>query len=101
MTRIEREKKIVSQMIAIYCKKHHSDRGGHLCNECATLLVYAMQRLDHCPKGNSKTSCRKCNIHCYAPDRREAIRRVMRYVGPRMIFINPISAIRHLLSELD
>ncbi|MDE6553898.1 MAG: nitrous oxide-stimulated promoter family protein, partial [Muribaculaceae bacterium] len=25
---------------------------------------------------------------------------VMRYVGPRMIFIHPISALRHIISEL-
>lgn len=28
------------------------------------------------------------------------IREVMRYVGPRMLFIHPVSAIRHLISEL-
>lgn len=31
---------------------------------------------------------------------KKRIREVMRYVGPRMIFIHPIAAIRHLISEL-
>ena len=88
-------------MIAIYCRKHHHPQAdGGLCPECAGLLAYARQRLDRCPKGNRKTSCRKCEIHCYASDRRERIRDVMRYVGPRMLLHHPVSAIRHLISEL-
>lgn len=100
MERIEQEKKVVSQMIAIYCHKHHSSHDSDLCNDCQELLDYACRRLDHCPKGNDKTSCRKCEIHCYSPHNRERIRAVMKYVGPRMIFIHPASAIRHLISEL-
>lgn len=100
MNRIEREKQVVGQMIAIYCRHHHSPSPGTLCPDCRTLLEYAHQRLGRCPKGEAKTSCRKCEIHCYSPDNRRKIREVMRYVGPRMLFIHPISAIRHLISEL-
>lgn len=85
-------------MIEIYCRRHH--HVGGLCSECESLLAYAYKRLEHCPKGERKTSCRKCDIHCYAPDKKEQIRQVMRYVGPRMIFIHPVAAIRHLISEL-
>lgn len=100
MSRIEREKMVVSQMIAIYCHRLHSTAQGTLCEDCSTLLRYAHQRIDHCPMGDSKTSCRKCSIHCYSPVHRERIRNVMKYVGPRMIFIHPVSAIRHLISEM-
>lgn len=100
MERIEREKQVVSQMIAIYCRRHHHQKGNELCDDCRSLLHYAHQRLEHCPKGNLKTSCRKCEIHCYSPLNREKIREVMKYVGPRMIFIHPWSAIRHLITEL-
>ena len=100
MERIEQEKHVVKQMIEIYCAKHHVHSGQGLCNDCRKLLDYAHHRLDHCPKGNAKSSCRKCEIHCYSPANRENIRAVMRYVGPRMLFIHPLSAIRHLLSEL-
>lgn len=101
MERIEREKLVVSRMITIYCRKHHSTVDGGLCEDCLNLIAYAHNRLDHCPKGNKKSSCRKCEIHCYSPTNREKIRAVMKYVGPRMLFVHPWSAIRHLISELN
>ncbi len=100
MDRIEREKDTVGLMIGIYCKRHHGTDGGTLCADCSALLEYAQRRLDRCPRGNRKTSCRKCPTHCYAPAMKARIKEVMRDVGPRMIFIHPVSAIRHLLSEL-
>ena len=100
MNRIEREKATVGMMIGIYCRRHHVPAAGReLCSECEQLLAYACERLDRCPKSDRKSSCRKCEIHCYMPERREAIRRVMRYVGPRMLFIAPCAALRHLLAE--
>ena len=99
MDRVAREKKVIGQMIAIYCHKHHSMHGDEVCPDCLALLDYARQRLDRCPKGVHKSSCRKCEIHCYAPIYRHKIREVMCYVGPRMIFIHPWSALRHLWNE--
>ena len=98
--RIKQEKKVIAQMIAIYCRRRHRPSDGALCAECDALLNYAMARLDRCPKGEAKSSCRKCDIHCYAPIQRKQVRDVMKYVGPRMLFINPAAAIRHLLNEL-
>lgn len=101
MNRIEREKLVVGKMIAIYCNRHHRHKeGDNLCDECLSLLNYALQRLDHCPKAGDKSSCSKCEIHCYSPANREKIRAVMKYVGPRMIFIHPLMAIRHLLTSI-
>lgn len=100
MTRIEREKNVVGLMIGLYCHRHHVAEGRECCEECADLLEYACSRLERCPKGNIKSSCRKCEIHCYSPSRREQIRNVMRYAGPRMIFVHPVAAVRHLVSEL-
>lgn len=99
ISRIEREKKVIGQMIAVYCRRKHATPKGSLCTECSSLLDYARTRLDRCPKGNRKTSCRKCEIHCYAPEKRAKIREVMRFVGPRMIFIHPYTAVCHLLDE--
>lgn len=99
MNRIEREKQTVGMMIAVYCRRHHRVGDG-LCPECRELLAYACRRLDCCPRGVRKSSCRKCAVHCYSPANRARIREVMRYVGPRMLFIHPLAAIRHLLSEL-
>lgn len=101
MRRIEEEKRVVGLMITRYCRRHHSpDPGNDICGDCRRLLEYAMARLDHCPKGDDKGSCRKCEIHCYAPDYRRRIREVMRYMGPRMILIDPVAAIRHIMREL-
>lgn len=99
MYRIEREKRVVAKMIASYCRICHGKNGGMLCNECRDLMDYALARLEHCPKGDDKRSCRKCEIHCYAPDYRAKIRAVMRFMGPRMLLISPMAALRHLWDE--
>lgn len=97
----EREKKIVAQMIALYCKRNHRDRHGEneLCPECAALTEYAWRRSDLCPFMEHKTFCSNCRVHCYAPEMREQIRVVMRYAAPRMLFYHPIAAIRHLIES--
>ena len=38
----QREKAIVNEMIALYCRKKHGTRGG-LCPDCAALAAYAQQ----------------------------------------------------------
>lgn len=100
MNRIEREKTVVGQMIALYCRSHHATARGELCDDCISLLAYACSRLEHCPHGDAKSSCRKCAIHCYSHANRERIRAVMSYAGPRMMFIHPLSAIKHIISEI-
>ncbi|MGN1165360.1 MAG: nitrous oxide-stimulated promoter family protein [Lachnospiraceae bacterium] len=92
----EREKKLVSQMIALYCKKKHGGRNG-LCPECEELDAYARQRSDKCPFMETKTFCSNCRVHCYKPQMREKIREVMRFSGPRMMFVHPVTAIRHVV----
>ena len=94
----EREKRVVSQMIALYCRKHHGGRGG-LCVDCAALDAYARQRSDRCPFMEHKTFCSNCKVHCYRPDMRERIRQVMRFSGPRMILYHPVMAIRHVVES--
>ncbi len=99
MTRIEREKRTVAQMIRIYCRRKEGN--SRLCSDCSELLEYAMMRLSKCPFGENKTSCRKCAVHCYRRDMRERIRAVMRFSGPRMMLYNPVAAVRHIISELS
>jgi hypothetical protein len=94
----EREKELVSQMIALYCKKQHHTKGT-LCPACAALRDYARQRSEKCPFMESKTFCSNCKVHCYKPEMREKIREVMRFSGPRMIFHHPITAIRHVIES--
>ena len=93
----EREKELVSQMIAIYCRKNHHTKKGELCPQCAELDAYARSRSDHCPFMENKTFCSNCKVHCYKPEMREQIRLVMRFSGPRMIFHHPVVAVRHVI----
>lgn len=95
-TKREREKRMVSQMIALYCHKKHHTRGD-LCPQCAALDAYAKMRADKCPFTETKTFCSNCRIHCYKPDMRAKIREVMRFAGPRMILHHPVAAIRHVV----
>lgn len=91
----EREKRMVSEMITLYCRKKHGHSDG-LCPDCAALRDYAMQRSDRCPFMEHKTFCSNCKVHCYRPDMRDKIREVMRFCGPRMLLHHPIAAVRHV-----
>ena len=66
----EREKRMVSEMIALYCRKRHGTKAG-LCPECAELEAYARMRSDKCPFMETKTFCSNCKVHCYKPVMRE------------------------------
>lgn len=92
----EREKQLVDDMIALYCKKRHKS-GGSLCRECAELSEYARARSDNCPFMEQKTFCSNCEVHCYKPEMRKKIQQVMRWSGPRMMLYHPTAAIRHLI----
>jgi hypothetical protein len=94
--RVEREFKIIEKMVTLYCHDLHGTSDEH-CKECQELLVYADRRLEKCPFQDNKPTCANCPIHCYQPKRREQIKAVMRYSGPRMMFRHPISAFRHWL----
>ena len=96
-TKRQREKETVSRMIALYCRKNHG--GKTLCPNCAALDAYARSRSDRCPFMETKTFCSNCRTHCYRPDMREKIRKVMRFSGPRMIFHHPVMAIRHVIDS--
>ncbi len=94
--RIVRENATVAAMIAIYCAAHHGSSSS-LCNQCQRLRDYAERRLDNCPFYAAKPVCNKCTVHCYSAERRDEIRKVMRYAGPRMLLRHPWLALRHLL----
>ena len=97
--RLERERRTIGAMIRIYCRDHHGT-AGTLCPECAELLEYAGKRLRVCPFHENKPVCNRCPVHCYAPARRERVREVMRYAGPRMLLRHPWLATLHLLDTL-
>ena len=94
--RISRERRTIAAMIRIYCRDRHAQAVG-LCADCEALRLYAEQRLDRCVFGVEKPTCANCPVHCYKRDRREQIRVVMRYAGPKMLLKHPVLAIWHLL----
>lgn len=94
----QREKETVSLMIRLYCRKKHGAKKT-LCPDCEALLQYATLRSDKCPFMETKTFCSNCRVHCYKPEMREKIRKVMRFSGPRMIFYHPVMAIRHVIES--
>lgn len=95
----EREKRIVREMISLYCRRKHGSQKNDLCKECRELLDYAVDRSDKCPFMAEKTFCSNCRVHCYKPEMREKIRSVMRYAGRRIIFTHPIMAVSHLVES--
>ena len=94
----EREKRIVSEMIALYCHRKHGTK-GRICDDCAALDAYARMRSDKCPFMETKTFCSNCKVHCYKPEMREKIREVMRFSGPRMLTVHPMLAIKHVIES--
>src|ERR1019366_5148175 len=97
--RLERERRTVRALLRLYCQGLHSTVEG-LCAPCAELGRYADARLERCPYGEAKPTCATCPIHCYRSDRRQEMKAVMRYAGPRMLLRHPILALRHRIDGL-
>lgn len=91
------EKLLISEMIALYCRKQHHTLRGSLCPECQQLHDYALTRIEYCPFMETKTFCSACKVHCYKPEMREQIRAVMRWAGPRMLPVHPVLSIKHVI----
>jgi hypothetical protein len=90
------ELETINKMLAIYCHDIHRSKWEQLCPECQQLLNYAGHRLEKCPYGENKPVCSQCPIHCYKPEQRAAVKRVMGYSGPRMLWRNPMLTIRYM-----
>ena len=79
---------MVSQMIALYCRRNHHTKGV-LCPERAALNDYARARSEHCPFMETKTFCVNCRVHCYKPDMREKDPRRDALFRPADNFLSP------------
>jgi hypothetical protein len=95
-SRLARESTTIQAMIGLYCHDNHHT-SDQLCPECLGITVYARERLEKCPFGAEKPTCAKCKIHCYRPEMRAKIRRIMGYAGPRMLLHHPVLSILHLI----
>lgn len=96
----ERERRVVTEMIAAYCHGRHGTRGDELCDECSRLAAYAARRVERCPLMATKSFCSQCRVHCYAPEERARIKDVMRYAGPRTMLHHPVMCVRHVVDTL-
>jgi hypothetical protein len=92
--RLRREWQTVCAMVHIHCRAQH---GKTLCPDCLELMNYVRLRLDRCRFGGEKPTCAKCPVHCYQQARREQIKTVMRFSGPRMVWEHPWLSLLHLL----
>lgn len=91
------ELRTVLLMIDLY-EKHHPTEVEE-GDRYQQLSAYATNRLERCQFGEEKPACKHCPIHCYQPARREQIRAIMRWSGPRMLLHHSILAIRHLIDD--
>ncbi|MGI5825272.1 MAG: nitrous oxide-stimulated promoter family protein [Bacillota bacterium] len=91
------EKRLVREMIAMYCRKNHGSRRGALCSECRELAAYAEERSDSCPLRAVKTYCSNCRVHCYKPEMRQKIKKVMAFSAPRLLFTHPFKALDYVV----
>jgi hypothetical protein len=112
--RIASDVRVSGDFVRLYCKGNHEDRDREplasagvevgcyrrvpvLCGECAELQEYAEKRRAFCPF-DPKPYCSECETHCYKPDRREHMREVMRYAGPRSFGTHPIEGVKHAMA---
>lgn len=72
---------ILRAFIKVYCQCHHKGhRCQSLCDQCESLLKYAVTRREKCPY-DPKPACKNCRTHCYAKSYRDRIRDVMKFSG--------------------
>ena len=75
--RRDREKRTISQMVALNCADNHDAAartetahcGEAVCPGCASIDAYAVLRTERCRKMDVKTSCDECEHHCYKPEK--------------------------------
>lgn len=106
-----RDLQILADFIRLFCHAHHDrktvgerelpealrvagHRDGTLCLDCAELLEHGMKKRAVCPL-DPKPTCRNCHIHCYTPEYRQKIRKIMAYSGRKMILRGRIDYLWH------
>lgn len=100
--RVERQAATLEFMIREYCRLRHAatpkDFPG-LCPSCRDLCDYARTRVTRCRYGPRKGPCSRCPRPCYASAYRNAIKKVMRTMGPRMLYKMPLAFLGHVFTR--
>ena len=112
---IAHDVRVSADFVRVYCDGHHREseraplasagsvagvyrKPPVLCEGCAELQAYAEKRRAFCPF-DPKPFCSECPTHCYKDDRREQMRKVMRYAGPKVMeHRHPIDGIKHVMA---
>jgi len=97
--KFETEIKTLAKFFPIYCNDKHTNQykktykiqysdkeiefNVSLCDECHSLLEYAITRLQECPN-DPKPRCRKCPNPCYEKDKYKQMAKMMRYSGMKL-----------------
>lgn len=107
--------KVLARFIEVYCHGNHTAEppspvrmrthdveaiAGHcvrLCPECTRLLMHAWVKRGRCPM-DPKPVCKHCPNHCYAPEYRQQIRKVMAYSGRKLVLRGRLDYLLHLWS---
>jgi len=92
--REEKDIRVLGAFVGSYCRGKHATPKGRLCASCAELLAYAESKRRGCPL-DPKPACKGCPIHCYANERRAAIREVMAYSGRRLLLRGRLDLLWH------
>lgn len=95
--RILREKLTIYKMIALYERRNPDAISDP--EHYQALYGYAVKRLDKCVFGEEKPACKQCPVHCYQAAKREEMKQIMRWAGPRMLWRHPILTVRHLIDD--
>ncbi|SJZ35145.1 Nitrous oxide-stimulated promoter [Trichlorobacter thiogenes] len=66
-----------------------------LCPDCAAFLDYAVKKRLNCPLEAEKPTCRRCRIHCYAPQQRALVKQIMAWSGRKMIMRGRLDYLWH------
>lgn len=101
---------VLAVFIGAYCKVNHGDAarrkfesvryfidgGPSLCDECRSLIGYAIGKHMACPY-DPKPTCRKCPTHCYRNEYRDKWREIMRFSGPYLIKRGRLDLLLHYM----
>jgi hypothetical protein len=109
--RTQRDLRTLVAFVHTYCKRNHQDLPRQemksfnvpelsrkpvcLCADCTKLLQHAIVKRTHCPR-DPKPDCKHCPTHCYAPEYRAKIRKVMMFSGRYLVMRGRLDYLWHL-----
>jgi hypothetical protein len=83
-----RELKTIRVMVQMYCRDHHGSPDPQ-CRALRRADGVRGARLERCVFGDAKPTLHQLHRPLLHPERREEVRVVMRYAGPRMLLRHP------------